>query len=223
MNNNENYLFRIKGVSFSYKMGEISTNVLQEITFDLEHGSFSLLSGPSGSGKSTLLHLLGLIEPLQRGDIFFLGKSYSSLSEQEANEIRKEKIGFIFQQFHLLPVLTVEENVALFMKKEDISKTKVEEALKAVDLYEHRSKKPNQLSGGQRQRVAIARALIKRPAVILADEPTANLDQKTGRQILDLFQKLQKEEGISFVLSSHDPMVSEYATHIFDLKDGRIH
>ena len=183
-------------------------------------------SGPSGSGKSTLLNLLGLIDEVQEGEIHFLGEKFQKLSTRKKNRLRKKKIGFIFQSFHLVPVLTAEENVAYFLKRQKLSRKEVKkrtrEALEIVGLWEHRKKKPLQLSGGQRQRVAIARALAKKPDVVIGDEITASLDQKTGREIMDILSKLVKNKKITVILTTHDSMVQSYSNLNFHIQDGEL-
>ena len=223
---NKKNLFEICSLSFSYRLGKVDVRALDRVSLQIPQGKLTTLSGPSGSGKSTLLNILGLIEPLQKGEVKLLGQPFSKLTNREMNAIRRYQIGFIFQQFHLIPVLTAEENIAYFLKAQGLSKeetqARVDEALKSVGLYAHRKKRPGQLSGGQRQRVAIARALVKKPKVIIGDEPTANLDQKTGREIMELFKKLCEDEGISIVLATHDEMVKSYAAENFVICDGKL-
>jgi ABC-type lipoprotein export system ATPase subunit len=219
-------LFSLKDVHFSYLLGSEKIPALHNLSLDIPGHSLITISGPSGSGKSTLLHLLGLLEPLQEGEIFFQNERISSMSQKRQNEIRKFKIGFIFQQFHLIPVLTAEENVEYFLKRQNLSmkevKERTKEALLAVGLWEHRKKKPGQLSGGQKQRVAIARALAKKPEVIVADEPTGSLDQKTGREIMKLFIEIVEEKKVSIILTSHDPMVLSFSQQNFHFHDGHL-
>jgi ABC-type lipoprotein export system ATPase subunit len=167
-----------------------------------------------------------MIEPLQQGEIFFQNNAISTLPASQQNQLRKFDFGFIFQQFHLIPVLSAEENVAYFLYRQHLCKTEIakrtHEALCAVGLWEHRRKKPSELSGGQKQRIAIARALAKKPKVILGDEPTASLDQKTGRGILELFATLVKERGISVILTTHDPMVLAFSEKNYHFHDGKL-
>ncbi len=222
--NKKTPLFSLKDVSFSYLLGKQKFFALNKLTLDIPSCSLITISGPSGSGKSTLLNLLGLIEPLQTGEILFLGENFSEMSDTRKNEIRKFDIGFIFQQFHLIPVLTAQENIEYFLIRQNLSKEEIEvrtkEALVAVGLWEHRHKKPSELSGGQKQRVAIARALAKKPKVIIGDEPTGSLDQKTGRGIMELFASLVEEKGISIILTTHDPMVQTFSHQNFHFNDG---
>jgi len=220
----KNYLYQLKDVSFNYQLGSHQIEAIKNVSMDIPLQKLITLTGPSGSGKSSLLNLLGLIEPIQQGSIFFQGEELSLMSQSQQNLIRKFQIGFIFQQFHLIPVFTVEENVAFFLARQGLAnaeiKKRTKESLEAVKLWEHRQKKPNELSGGQRQRVAIARALAKKPNVIIGDEPTASLDQKTGREIMDIFKHLASEHSVSIILTTHDPMVQSYAEKSFHLVDG---
>jgi ABC-type lipoprotein export system ATPase subunit len=220
-------IFQVKDLRFDYSLGGQNVPALRGVSLSIDKKELVCLTGPSGSGKTTLLNLLGLIEPIQKGDIVFAGKSYQGISESEKNKIRRYQIGFIFQSFQLFPVLTAEENVEYFLARQGISKDerkkRVEEALRAVGLWEnHRAKKPLEMSGGQRQRVAVARAIAKRPEVIIADEPTASLDQKTGRELMELFTELNRNIGATFIVSSHDPMVREFLPRRIHLLDGQL-
>jgi putative ABC transport system ATP-binding protein len=217
-------VFRVEDVRFSYLLGAQKVEALKGVSFDLKEGSVVCISGPSGSGKSTLLNLLGLIEDVQSGDISFRGVSFKGLGEKEKNRIRKFDIGFIFQSFHLFPVLTAEENVEYFLSRQGIAraerKARAREALASVGLADHSSKRPLEMSGGQRQRVAVARALAKRPSVIIADEPTASLDQRTGQDLMELFLRLNREHNLTLLISSHDPMVQATCPQSLRLRDG---
>ncbi len=219
-------LYELKDVSFSYQLGSLQVEALKNLSLKIPEKSLITLSGPSGSGKSTLINLLGLIEPVQNGDIFFQNESLSVLKSAKKNEIRKYHIGFIFQQFHLIPVLTAEENISYFLTRQKlpkkIIKQRVADALETVGLTEHKMKKPSQLSGGQKQRVAIARALAKNPKVIIADEPTASLDQKTGKEVMEVFEHLVKEKNVTVIITTHDPMVQSYANYKIHIVDGKI-
>lgn len=226
MDSTEDPLYRIHDLCFSYDFGTLKTNALNGISLDIARGDFLCLSGPSGSGKTTLLNLLGLIEPVQAGDIQFNAASLKVLSEREKNQIRRYRIGFVFQAFQLFPVLRADENVEYFLTRQGIStaerKKKVQEALEAVGVWDQRNKKPSEMSGGQRQRVAIARAIAKQPEVIIADEPTANLDQANGRGVMEIFAKLNTERNITLILSSHDSMVQSFSRRQIRLVDGKI-
>lgn len=219
-------LYRIRDVGFCYEFGKLKAPALNGLSLDIEKGDFICLTGPSGSGKTTLLNLLGLIETVQEGDIRFNNDSLKVLTEAKKNRIRRYQIGFVFQTFQLFPVLTAAENVEYFLTRQGIPtaerKSRVKEALEAVGIFDQRDKKPAEMSGGQRQRVAVARAIAKRPQVIIADEPTANLDQATGRGVMEIFAKLNGEHRISLIISSHDPMVQAYSRHQIRLVDGKI-
>ncbi|MBN1914738.1 MAG: ABC transporter ATP-binding protein [Parachlamydiales bacterium] len=205
-------------------MGNISVEAIKELSFSIEEHSLVTISGPSGSGKSTLLNILGLIEPVQTGKVLFRQEDLAILKEKRKNYIRKFHIGLIFQQFHLIPVLTAEENVQYFLFQQHLPKKEIlersQEALHAVGLFNHRLKKPSQMSGGQKQRVAIARALAKKPSVILGDEPTGSLDQTNGREIMDLLLQLVEEKRCTVILATHDAMVQSYTHKNFHMQDG---
>ncbi len=224
--NNKKTLFSLKKISFYYDLGKQRIAALRALNLDIPSHSLITISGPSGSGKSTLLNLLGLIEPLQEGEIFFHEEKFSTMNAKRKNEVRKFNIGFIFQQFHLIPVLNAQENVEYFLRRQHLAKEliaeRTREALEAVGLWEHRKKRPGELSGGQKQRVAIARALAKHPDVIIGDEPTASLDQKTGRGIMELFAKLVDQKKMSIILTTHDPMVQTFSQQNFHFNDGHL-
>lgn len=219
-------LFSIDGVSFKYQIEEQKVVALQDIHHSVRQGDFQILYGPSGSGKTSLLNLLGLIEPLQSGRIALNETQYGDLRETQKNHLRRFEIGFVFQAFHLMPVLNAEENVEYFLFQHRLSakerQSRVQDALEKVGLWSHRKKRPGEMSGGQKQRVAIARAIAKRPKVILADEPTASLDQTTGREIMELFKSLNHDQQTTLVVSSHDPMVHTFGKNLVHLRDGRI-
>jgi ABC-type lipoprotein export system ATPase subunit len=223
---NTHFLYQVKNLVFSYSLENQKIEAIRDLSLDILKSSLITISGPSGSGKSTLLNILGLIEPIQGGKVLFQNEEIGQMSEVKKNEIRKYQIGFIFQQFHLIPVLTAEENVRYFLNRQRLKsseiKERVEESLCAVGLWEHRMKKPSQLSGGQKQRVAIARAIAKCPSVIIGDEPTGSLDQKTGHEIMDILAQLVENHKTSVILTTHDPMVQAFATQNFHIQDGRI-
>lgn len=205
--------------------GEARLDVLQELDFNVEEGEFVAIVGPSGSGKTTLMNILGLLDRPDSGLYQIQGRSVSELSAEEQARIRNEAIGFVFQQFHLLPRTTAAENVELplvYSTQSDASiRDKAVHALCRVGLEERVTHYPSELSGGQQQRVAIARALVNNPAVILADEPTGNLDQESGRQIMDLFRELNRK-GSTIVLITHDEAIAKQASRVVRFVDGRI-
>lgn len=219
-------MIEIQNLTKSYKTGGEEFQALKGISLKIADGEFVAIMGPSGSGKSTLMHLLGALDTPSSGRYFLDGKDVSTFSEQELARIRKEKIGFVFQAFNLLPRTTVLRNVTLPLvyagvpKQERVERAKM--ALKSAGFDEsHFDNKSNQLSGGQIQRVAIARALVNNPSLILADEPTGNLDTKTGEVVLQTFQKLN-EEGHTIVLITHEHDVAEHAKRIIHIRDGII-
>jgi ABC-type lipoprotein export system ATPase subunit len=220
-----NPLFRVENLAFEYMLGGQKVAALQGVSFEIAARELVCLTGPSGSGKTTLLNVLGLIEPIQKGNVHFGKQAYQGLNEAQKNEIRRYRIGFIFQSFQLFPVMTAEENVEYFLARQGLPsaerKQRTKDALHAVGLWEkHRNKKPLEMSGGQRQRVAVARAIAKHPEVIIADEPTASLDQKTGRELMETFAELNERLGATFIVSSHDPMVKEFLPRRIQLRDG---
>lgn len=221
-----NVLYAGSGIAFSYRLGTQTVPALNGVDLSLERGGFYCLAGPSGSGKTTLLNLLGLIENMQTGSLLFNGTDLSKLSENDKNHIRRFHIGYVFQTFNLLPVLRAEENVEYFLHRQGLAaeerRQRVADALNAVGLWEHRYKRPAEMSGGQRQRVGIARALAKKPDLIIGDEPTASLDQETGKGIIDTLVSLNQRSGVTVILSSHDLMVQARSQHLIGLRDGRI-
>jgi ABC-type lipoprotein export system ATPase subunit len=226
MTKHEEFLYTINDLCFSYKIGSMTVDALNKVSLNIPKKSLVCFSGPSGSGKSTMLNVLGLIEPLQQGSVFFNNRCFSELNEKDKNRIRRFDIGFVFQKFHLLPVLTAEENIEYFLTRQGVLKNerkdRVSHALNAVGLYESRKKKPMEMSGGQQQRIAIARAVAKQPSVIIADEPTASLDQQTAKDVMNLLHNLCGSQGMSVILASHDPMVHDYADLHLEVKNGGV-
>ncbi|MBU1558041.1 ABC transporter ATP-binding protein [Patescibacteria group bacterium] len=219
-------MIECKNISKTYKSGAAETKALKNVSFKIKEGEFVAIIGQSGSGKSTLMNIIGALDVPSNGSYFLDGSDISSLSEDELADIRKKKIGFVFQSFNLLKRTSVLRNVVLPLIYEEMDKKKREElarkALRGVDLSEdHFFHLSNQLSGGQMQRVAIARALVNDPAIILADEPTGNLDSKTGDIILKTFIDLNKK-GKTIILITHEQSIAEYASRIITLKDGEI-
>lgn len=209
-----------------YSLNGLTVNALRGISLEIEQGEFTAVAGPSGSGKSTFLHLVGCLDTPTSGSVSVAGSDIATLSRKQLALLRRSQIGFIFQAYNLIPVLTALENVSLplILLGADARETrdKALQALSAVGLEGMGGRKPKEMSGGQQQRVAIARALIKNPALILADEPTANLDSKTGKEILDLMLELNKRENTTFIFSTHDPMVMEFARRLVKLRDGLV-
>jgi putative ABC transport system ATP-binding protein len=222
---NEN-IIELKDVARYYEMGEDTVRALDCINIKIKRGDFVAIMGPSGSGKSTSMNLIGSLDLATKGNIYLDGHDIEYLEESELAQIRGRKIGFIFQQFNLIPNLTAKENVMLpmlFQGKDEIEReTRAEELLKLVGLQDRMNHYPNQLSGGQQQRVAIARSLSNDPEVVLADEPTGNLDTKTGEMVMEFLNKLN-EEGKTIIIVTHNPeLAKEHAKTIYSMKDGKI-
>lgn len=220
-------IVQVENVSKEYTLGEQQVQALKNVSLDVEAGVFLAIAGPSGSGKSTLLNLIGCIDVPSQGNIFIDGQNVSGKSPDELSELRATTIGFVFQTFNLLPVLSAEENVEyplLNIKALSASerRDRVVKYLSIVGLSEFAKHRPNQLSGGQRQRVAIARALATQPKIILADEPTANLDHKTGEGILQLMKSINDKYGTTFIFSTHDARVMAMADRLVHVEDGKV-
>ena len=209
-----------------YKIGEVETHALNGITMTIESGEFTSLVGPSGSGKTTLLQLIGCLDQPTSGRVVINGQETTDLSRNQRADLRKGAIGFVFQFFALIPTLTAYENIEMPLmlngKTPTERKNRVMELLQAVDMTDRAHHRPDQLSGGEQQRVAVARALAPHPTIILADEPTANLDTENGEQVMDIMQKLNQETGTTFVFATHDPRVIKYARRVVTLQDGLI-
>jgi len=217
-------LMEIRNLTKSYDEGEVSTLVLRGLDFKIEKGEFVAVMGPSGSGKSTLLHILGFLEKQSGGEYLFENKQANEYSEDEISRVRNKKIGFVFQSFNLLARTSVLENVKLPLLysglKEELWDGLAREAIEAVGLTHRINHEPSQLSGGEKQRVAIARALVNNPEVIFADEPTGNLDSKSGEVVMEVIQKLHNEMGHTVILITHETYTAEYAERIIRLRDG---
>lgn len=216
-----------RAVSKEYALGKQSVTALRNISLMIDRGEFMALAGPSGSGKSTLLNLIGCIDAPTSGSILIEGRDISGKTPDELADLRLNMLGFVFQTFNLLPVLSAWENVEYpLLQQRGVDKQtrqeRVRHYLNVVGLERYTHHRPNELSGGQRQRVAIARALATRPGIVLADEPTANLDHKTGEGILKLMKELNQEEGTTFIFSTHDARVMEMADRVIKLADGQI-
>ena len=220
-------MIEVKNINKVYNPNDNPYHALKDVSFNVENGEFVAIMGPSGSGKSTLMHILGALDTPSSGKYYLDGKDVSLLSEDELADIRRDKIGFVFQSFNLLPRTTVMRNVMLPLIYDQVPNAerirRSEEALRSAGLDEaHFNHLSNQLSGGQIQRVAIARALVNNPSLILADEPTGNLDTKTGEIVLGTFQRLNEEQGKTIILITHEPDVAEHADRIITIRDGEI-
>jgi putative ABC transport system ATP-binding protein len=219
-------ILEAKEVHKTYRMGEVLVSALRGVTLKVEQGKFFAIFGPSGSGKSTLLHVLGGLDRPDKGDVYIDGVNLSTLNDAKLAEVRLRKIGFVFQFFNLLPRLTALRNVELPLTLADVSEKesieKATEMLELVGLKDRINHRPTELSGGEQQRVAIARALINDPKIVLADEPTGNLDTTTGWEIVRLMKHLNEEKGQTFVVVTHDQGVAESADRMIQLKDGVI-
>lgn len=219
-------IISLQHVTKRFPVGEGFFTALEDINLAFEKGEFAGLVGPSGSGKTTLLNIIGSLDSPSEGEAEILGQNVSALSHQQAADLRNHHIGFIFQEYHLLPVYTVYENVefALLLQHIDEKKRKaaVMEALEWVDLVDKKDSKPEKLSGGESQRVAVARAIVKRPAILLADEPSANLDAENAHNIMRVMQRLNEELDTTFIFSTHDEKVMKYLKRIVHLKDGKL-
>ena len=231
---NESQFCHERGLSFleanaltkTYKVGGSMVYALREVDFTAKQGDFIVINGPSGSGKTTFLNLISAIDRPSQGEVVIQGVSTNDLSEKQLAHLRKDKIGLIFQTFNLIPVLSAAENAEYPLLLQKLSKVERRERVRAmlaeVGLDDLGRRRPNELSGGQRQRIAIARALITRPKLVLADEPTANLDSETGAQVMDLMRRLNEEHCVVFIVVTHDPAVTKYAQRQVRIHDGRL-
>src|SRR5512142_3389033 len=217
---------KIENVTRTYKIGKVETQALRGVNLSIQNGEFTALVGPSGSGKTTLMQMIGCLDQPTTGSVCINNKDVTRLNRNQRADMRRGTIGFIFQFFALIPTLTAYENVEMPLLLNGHSskerRERVMELLKAVDLAERANNRPDQLSGGQQQRVAVARALAPKPALVLADEPTANLDTVNGKQVMDIMKKLNHETGVTFVFATHDPRVIGYADRVVTLQDGVI-
>jgi putative ABC transport system ATP-binding protein len=217
---------KVENVTRVFKIGKVETQALRGVNLSIEPGEFTALVGPSGSGKTTLLQMIGCLDQPTSGNVLINGKSITNLSRNQRADMRRGTIGFIFQFFALIPTLNAYENVEMPLLMTGMGsverRERVQHLLASVDLAERANHRPDQLSGGQQQRVAIARALATKPALILADEPTANLDTTNGEQVMEIMTRLNKETGVTFVFATHDPRVIKYARRVVTLRDGLI-
>jgi len=219
-------LYEVQGVSHRYALGRHSVDALRGVDLEVAAGEFLAIAGPSGSGKTTLLNILGMLERPSEGTVRLDGANVSTLSELQRTRLRRERIGFVFQAFHLIPVLTAFENVEYFLLKRNLraeeARRRVLAVLEAVGIVGAAGQRPNEMSGGQRQRVAIARAMVRDPDVVLADEPTAALDGATGLAVVSLMKRLNRERGVTFVFATHDPRILAAADRVVQIEDGRV-
>jgi len=220
-------LVEINNLSKTYQMGEVTISALKDVSLEIEEGTFVSVVGPSGSGKSTLLNLIGVLDQPSSGSIKVANQEVGRLNNKERANFRGDNLGFVFQNFNLIPVLTVYENVEyplLMVKNEDSGSQRehINGLLDAVGVLEQQSKRPSQISGGQMQRVAVARALVTRPKLVIADEPTANLDHDTAYKIINLMKEMKEKWNTTFIFSTHDPKIIGEAEIIFTLEDGMI-
>jgi len=219
-------VLRLENVYKTYHLGEVETRALRDINLKIYKGSFLSIVGPSGSGKSTLLNIMGLLDFPEKGKVFVEDKDITTLSLNELAKIRGEKIGFVFQQFNLIQHLTALENVILPMLFQNVSeveaKKRAKELLKMVGLEEKALRRPYQLSGGEQQRIAIARALVNNPSIILADEPTGNLDSKTGKMVMEIFKHLHQDKQRTIIVVTHDSYIASYGDQKILIQDGQI-
>ena len=219
-------IIQVENVTKTYKIGEVETHALNGVSLDVAEGEFTALVGPSGSGKTTLLQLIGVLDKPDSGTVKINGEDVTNLKSNKRADLRKKDIGFIFQFFALVPVLSAYENVELPLLLNGVGakerKERVMALLDAVGLADRAKHRPDQLSGGEQQRVAIARALASEPVMVLADEPTANLDTANGQQAMDIMQSLNETTGTAFIFATHDPRVMDYAKRVVKMQDGRI-
>lgn len=220
------FIAHLNGVTRQYQFGDTLITALDNIDLSIRRGSFTFITGPSGSGKTTALNMLGAIDTPSMGNVNIINTNLSDLNDNQLTDFRSRHIAYIFQNFNLIPVLDVFENVEYPLLLNGVAKKErkrsVEKVLAAVGLGDRCHHRPNELSGGQRQRVAIARALVKQPTIVLADEPTANLDSQTGEEITELMRQMQREFNTTFIFSSHDRDLIALADQVFHIKDGKL-
>ncbi len=220
-------IVELKELKKVYHNGIIEVPALTNINLSIKQGEFVVFAGPSGSGKTTLLNIIGAMDKASSGEVIVDGVNVELFSRDKASNFRRDKLGFIFQSYNLIPVLTVYENVEFALDlagkySKEVKREKVEKILEELGILQLKDRKPSEISGGQQQRVAVARALVKEPAIVLPDEPTANLDTKTGEAILDLMKKMNEERNVTFIFSSHDTKIIERAKRVIRLRDGKL-
>ncbi len=219
-------MISVKDLYKTYATGDMKVQALQGVSLEIDRGEFIALAGPSGSGKTTMLNIIGCIDSADSGEVTIAGQSVMKLKKNEQAMFRRDNLGFVFQSYNLIPVLTAFENVAFSLNLMNVDDREVQERtmaiLKEVGLEGMENRRPGKLSGGQQQRVAIARAIVKDPEILLADEPTANLDSNTGQEILELMKALNERHKSTFIFSTHDPMVMDFSSRLVRLHDGVI-
>jgi len=213
-------------VKKTYRQGQIEVHALRDVSLAIEKGEFTAVAGPSGSGKTTLLNLVGGLDASDAGSIVVDGNAFDQMSQSRLANLRLHKIGFVFQAYNLIPVLSAAENVEFVMLLQGVNarerQQRAKEILDDVGLADKYDRRPAELSGGQQQRVAVARAIVSNPSIVLADEPTANLDSETGTGLLEMMKKMNEEKKVTFIFSTHDKMVMDYARRLILLRDGRL-
>jgi len=221
-----NSIVRLEQVCRYYQQGKVTVKAVDDLSLEIDAGEFTALSGPSGSGKTTVLNMIGALDKPTSGKVWLDDIELTALSHAKLSRIRRDRIGFVFQSYNLIPVLTAYENAEFVLALQDVSKQerreRVMSVLQQVGLRGLEDRRPDEMSGGQQQRVAIARAIVTHPDIVLADEPTANVDSHTAIELLDLMGDLNQEHGITFLFSTHDPQVMERARRLIHLRDGRI-
>jgi len=220
------YIVECSDVTKIYQQGKVAVQALRGVTISIEKGGFVALAGPSGSGKTTMLNIIGGLDSADQGSIVVEGNTLNEMTQSQLADLRLRKVGFVFQSYNLIPVLSALENVEFVMLLQGVSKNERHKRAKAildeVGLEGMYHRRPAELSGGQQQRVAVARAIVSNPSIVLADEPTANLDSKNGRSLLELMKKMNEEKHVTFVFSTHDKMVMDYARRLVWLRDGQV-
>lgn len=220
------HIVRLLDIVKTYQQGKVEVHAVNGVSLDIKNGDFAALCGPSGSGKTSLLNLIGGLDVPSSGEVWVDGINLASLNKTELSDVRKNRIGFVFQAYNLIPVMTAYENAEFVLNLQGVSEAecheRVMQTLKAVGLEGLENRRPDEMSGGQQQRVAIARAIVTEPAIVLADEPTANVDSHTAESLLDLMQQLNEEQSITFLFSTHDQHVMDRARRIIQVHDGKI-
>ncbi len=220
------HIVRLQDIVKTYQQGKVEVHAVNGVSLEIRKGDFAALCGPSGSGKTSLLNLIGGLDVPSSGEVWVEGVNLASLNKTELSTVRKNRIGFVFQAYNLIPVMTAYENAEFVLNLQGVSeeecRDRVMQTLKAVGLEGLEKRRPDEMSGGQQQRVAIARAIVTEPAIVLADEPTANVDSHTAEDLLDLMQQLNQQQGVTFLFSTHDQHVMDRARRIIQVHDGKI-